>query len=411
MSERARRSPLTLSFPPSLAFRYLRSTRRDAFVTFLSAVAAGGLALGVAALILALSALSGFHDVLLDEVRSHTPDLEITPADPGDMTGVGAAVGNEPDVVFEQQIVEGRGWIVSADRIRAVQITGYEKRLPSSFPRSADADSVDAGARSAGEESQGLYVGDTLMTVWGLEPGQVVDVASNLPTLTPFGPQPRLHRLAVAGSFKAARTDEEERIAVPMRAAETLFDRPTRRLEVELRAGASPSTVARHLRSALPAGTRVRTWRELNRPLLFALHLEKTLMFVAVSLIVLVAALALIADLALIVSNKRPELGMLGAMGASAAQLRRAFLWLGGLLAAVATGFGAIVGVVAAVVLDRTQLLSLSGNVYFIHYVPFHVRPLEVLEVVSLAAVLSVAGSLFVARRAAALDPVEALRR
>lgn len=402
MSARERRTPLTLSFPPSLAFRYLRSTRRDAFVTFLSAVAAGGLALGVAALILALSALSGFHDVLLDEVRSHTPDLEVTPASAADLGTVAVAVRGEPDVVFEQQIVQGRGWIVSADRIRAVEITGFEKRLPASFPRTAEAPT---------EGSEGLYVGDTLMTVWGLEPGQIVEVASNLPTLTPFGPQPRMHRLAVAGAYEAARTDEEERIAVPIGVAESLFDRPARRLEVELDSDASPAAVARRLRSVLPAGSEVSTWRELNKPLLFALHLEKSLMFVAVSLIVLVAALALIADLALIVSNKRPELGMLGAMGASASQLRRAFLWLGGVLAAVSTALGAGVGVAAAVVLDRTRLLSLSGNVYFIHYVPFHVRPLEVAEVVLLATALSIGGSLFVARRAATLDPVEALRR
>lgn len=401
MSRRERRPRLDLPFPPSLALRYLRSTRRDAFVTFLSAVAAGGLVLGVAALILALSALSGFHDVLLSEVRSHTPDLEVTPSSNGDLTQVEGALGRESHVAFVQQIVEGRGWIVSADRVRAVEIVGFEKRLPASFP-------VSTGGSRTGS---GVYVGDRLMTIWGLQPGQIVEVASNLPTLTPFGPQPRLHRLAVAGSYVAARTEEQERIAIPLASAATLFDRPRRRLELELTAGASPEALARRLREKLPAGSTVKTWRELNRPLLFALHLEKTLMFVAVSLIVLVAALALIADLALIVSNKRPELGMLGAMGASAGQLRRAFLWLGGLLAAVATLTGAVLGVATAVVLDRTQLLSLSGDVYFIHYVPFHVRPLEVAEVIVLATLLSVAGASFVARRAAALSPVEALRR
>lgn len=401
MSQRTRRPRLRLPFSPSLALRYLRSTRRDAFVTFLSAVAGGGLVLGVAALILALSALSGFHDVLLREVRGHTPDIEVVPPRGQDAASLESAVGRQPEVAFVQQIVQGRGWLVSEDRIRAVEIVGFEKRLPASFPRPAG---ETAGA-------PGLYAGDTLMTVWGLERGQIVEVASNLPTLTPFGPQPRLHRIAVAGSYVAARTEEQERIAIPLASAETLFDRPERRLEVELEAAASPASVARRLRAELPAGSQVSTWRELNRPLLFALHLEKGLMFVAVSLIVLVAALALIADLALIVSNKRPELGMLGAMGASAGQLWRAFLWLGGLLAAGATVVGAVIGVVTAIVLDRTQLLSLSGNVYFIHYVPFHVRPLEVAEVMVLATILSVGGAAFVARRAAGLLPVEALRR
>jgi lipoprotein-releasing system permease protein len=401
VSPRARQPRLRLPFPPSLALRYLRSTRRDAFVTFLSAVAGGGLVLGVAALILALSALSGFHDVLLGEVRDHTPDIEVVPGAGQTPGGLEADLVRRPEVAFVQQIVQGRGWLVSADRIRAVEMIGFEKRLPASFPRSIGAKGDD----------DGLYVGDTLMTVWGLEPGQIVEVASNLPTLTPFGPQPRLHRLVVAGSYVAARTEEQERVAIPLASAETLFDRPERRLELELAPGASPAAVARRLRAELPTATEVSTWRELNRPLLFALHLEKGLMFVAVSLIVLVAALALIADLALIVSNKRPELGMLRAMGASPRQLRRAFLWLGGLLAAGSTVLGAVLGVVAAVVLDRTQLLSLSGNVYFIHYVPFHVRPLEVAEVMVLATILSIGGAAFVARRASGLLPVEALRR
>ena len=91
--------------------------------------------------------------------------------------------------------------------------------------------------------------------------------------------------------------------------------------------------MAERLPPVLPPGSVVRTWKDLNRPLLFALRLEKAMMFVAVSLIVLVAALALVADLALIISSKRPEIGILGTMGATPAALRRAFLLLGGLVA------------------------------------------------------------------------------
>lgn len=394
----SRRPPLATPFSLALALRYLKSTRRDAFVTFLSTVAAGGLALGVAALILSLAALAGFHEVLLGEMRARTPDLEVTAA-ADDRDAVRRVVARHPQVEFSQWLVEGRGWLVSADRIRPVRVTGFEQRLPTSF------------ANGTPNGAAGVYVSEHLATLWGLRPGEIVEVASNLPTLTPFGPQPRVRRMEIAGVFDSGRTEEEERIAVPLTQAQNLFGDPRPRLEVEVIPGVRAQSLARRLAATLPPQAEILTWRELNRPLLFALRLEKTLLFVAVSLIALVAALALIADLALIVSNKRPELGMLATAGATPGQIRRAFLWLGGLLAVAAATAGAVGGIAGAVWLDHAQLLRLSSDVYFIDYVPFRVRPGEVAQVLAVAAALALGGAWFVARRAAMLDPVEALRR
>src|SRR5262249_29214812 len=146
------------------------------------------------------------------------------------------------------------------------------------------------------------------------------------------------------------------------------------RLEVAARDLDAALAVAQRLPAVLPRGSEVRTWKDLNRPLLFALRLEKGMMFVAVFLIVLVAELALMADLALIISSNRPEIGMLGAMGASASHLRRAFLLLGGAVAALGAGTGAGLGAGAAWVLDRYKLVPVPGRVYFLEYVPFLVK-------------------------------------
>jgi lipoprotein-releasing system permease protein len=387
-------------FPVLLALRYLRSTRRDAFASFLSAVAAGGLTLGVAALILSLAVISGFQDALRGELLGRTPQIEVDL--PTGLPAEGAAAAREavlkvPGVRAAQVQVRGGGWVVDAGKVQAVDLVGFEGQVPQSFP----------GAAGKGE---GLYVPATLAARWGIAPGKAVEIVSPRPTLTPFGPQPRVRSVPLAGTYESGRTQEErERVALPRDVAETLLGGASRRLEVVAADLDAAVDVAGRLAPVLPKGSSVRTWKELNRPLLFALRLEKAVMFVAVSLIILVAALALIADLSLIISSKRTEIGILGTMGATPAALRRAFLLLGGLVAGLGMLAGTILGVGGAFVLDRYKLLPVPGRVYFLDYVPFVVKPGDLALVLLLTTGLALASALYAARRAASLDPVEAM--
>jgi lipoprotein-releasing system permease protein len=389
-------------FPVLLALRYLRSTRRDAFASFLSAVAAGGLTLGVAALILSLAVISGFQEALRGELLGRTPQIEVDlPTGLSSEAAVAAreAVRGVPGVLAAQVQVRGGGWVVEAGKVQAVELVGFEGRVPKSFPGAAD-------------KAEGLYVPATLASRWGLVPGRSVDIVSPRPTLTPLGPQPRVRSVPLAGTYESGRTQEErERVALPRAVAETLLGGADRRLEVVAADLDAALDVAGRLGPALPPGSVVRTWKELNRPLLFALHLEKTLMFVAVSLIVLVASLALVADLSLIISSKRSEIGILGTMGATPSTLRRAFLLLGGLVAGLGMLLGTVLGVGGAWVLDHYKLVAVPGRVYFLDYVPFLVKPADLGLVLLLATVLALASAWYAARRAAALDPVESMHR
>jgi lipoprotein-releasing system permease protein len=388
-----------LPFPAILALRYLRSTRRDAFASFLSAVAAIGLALGVAALILSLAVISGFQSALRSELLGRTPQIEVELPPGADAAAAREAVLRVAGVVAVQIQVRGGGWVVDEGKVHAVELVGFDGKVPRSFPGAAG-------------KPEGLYVPAALAARWGLESGQTLEVVSPRPTLTPFGPQPRLRSVPLAGTYEGGRTQEEkERIALPRPLAESLLGTTDRRLDVEATDLDAALAVARRLPAALPPGSAVRTWKDLNRPLLFALRLEKLVMFVAVSLIVLVASLALVADLALIIASKRPEIGMLATLGATPAAFRQAFVLLGGLVAGSGILIGTVLGVGGAWALDRYRLLQVPGRVYFLDYVPFLVQAGDLVVVLLLTFALALASSLYAAQRAATLRPIEALNR
>ena len=388
-----------MPLPLWVAARYLRSSRRDAFITFLSLTAAGGIALGVAALILALAALSGFQSALKEEVLSRTPQIEIELPAGADPEAARKAVQSIDEVRSAQVVIRGGGWLLARGRSRAVEVVGYGAGLPELFPE-------------ASSRSSGLYLGDGLANLWGLEPGDVVEIVSPVPTLTPVGPQPRVRRLPVVGTFEAGRAEQEDRLALPLTEARMLFGTSAvYRLVVDCGDLDAALGVAGRLQAVLPAESTVRTWRDLNRVLFFALRLEKTLMFVAVFLIVVVAGMSLVSDLTLILASKRPEVGMLGAMGAPPSSLRQIFLWLGALLVGLGAVIGLTLGVGGSWLLDRYELLALPSQVYFLDHVPFLVRARDVLAIVGTTVILTFSCSFYAAHRAASLWPVEALRR
>jgi len=399
-------TPLRLPFPLAVAVRYLKSTRKDAFVSFLSLTAAGGIALGVAALILALAALTGFQELLKGEILARTPQVQVRlPAglDAERTQALIASIEGLDEVHTVRRFVRGRGWLVGGGSVRAVQLIGYDGDPPASFFPGIEG------------EGTGLYLGDRLAASWGLSAGDVIEVASSKPTLSPVGPQPRVRRLPVGGTFQIGRTEQVDRAALPLEEAERLLGSRETFLEVATGSLGAALDVAPSVAAILLEGeidpVVVDTWQGLNRPLFFALKLEKGVMFIAVFLIIVVASLALISGISLLVSKKGSEIGMFGAMGATPGTLWRAFMILGGLLASTGILVGGTIGVLGSWALDRFELLALPAEVYFVDHVPFSVRWVDVGGVLVATLGLALLCSSFAASRAAGILPIEALRR
>ncbi|MDX1643176.1 MAG: FtsX-like permease family protein [Thermoanaerobaculia bacterium] len=387
-----------LPWTAGLALRYLRSGRKDAYVSFLSAVACGGIALGVAALVLALAALNGLQQALRDEVLRRTSEVEVHPVDPAATAGLEERVRRlAGDGVAVHRQVRGAGWIVRAGGGRAVEIHGYEGALPASLPATAS-------------RASGTYLSDRLARYYGLEAGDLLQIASTRPTLSPLGPVPRMRRTRLAGTFEHPVLREGELVAVPLDLGRDLLGEGSLRLVVSTGSLDGAVALGERLERELGGEARVVTWRELNAPLLLALRLEKRLMFVAVFLVVLVGSLALVSDLSLIVANRRREIGILGTMGARGPRLRRVFLLLGGILASLGLVIGGLLGVVAAILLDRFRAVQLPGGSYLLDHVPFVTEPLDLVWVVILTLATALICSWIGASKATALAPVEALR-
>ena len=391
---RMERSPL----PIVLALRYLKSGRKDSFVSFLSMVAGGGIAVGVAALILALSALAGFQSALRGEILQRTPEIEVEVATRAQAEALKVRLGERAGVRSAQVTTQGAGWIAHRGSIRPVSIIGFEGPLPVIFP----------GAE--GREN-GLYVTDSLVATWMLEPGAVVEIASSRPTLTPLGPQPRVIRQTLKGAFASGVTEQRDRLALPLAAAESLFGTSEYRVLVEIGDLDSAQAIAAELEAQSDLSMRVKSWKELNRPLFFALRLEKTLMFLAVLLIVLVAALALVSDVHLIIASKRREIGILRAMGARRATILRAFGLMGATLGLAGVAAGGSLGAGLAWLLGRYELLRLPASIYFLDHVPFELGWADVAVVLASSFTIAALAAAFGARTAAAMPPLEALRR
>ena len=391
-----------MSFETLVALRYLAASRRRAHVALISTISMLGLAVGVAALIISLSLLSGFQDRIRAQMAERSPHLRVSPArgpilaDPDRvreaLAALNGAVAVEPEI-------EGRGWASGS---------GLESTLPIRY-RNAPAGEL---ASPAGSGPPPARVSSAVATRTRTAPGDVLRVTSSRTRLSPLGPLPVTVVFRIAEIRHAAVLEKTPDIEVPENAARLLSGLPSgaRAYEARLANPARAELAARAVSILLGPGYRVQTWRELNAPLSFALRLEKGVIFATVALVIVVAALNIVSNIALTVVEKKRDLGVLTSLGATPGSLARIYLTLGAVIGALGTTLGVLVGVSASLFLDRYEIVTLPADVYLLTHVPFAVHPREVAFVAAFALATAVAAAALPARAAARLAPGEAIR-
>jgi len=390
-----------MSFETMVALRYLAASRRRAHVALISTISMLGLAVGVAALIISLSLLSGFQDRIRSQMAQRTPHVRVSPARGpilAEPDRVRQALASLNGVVSVEPAIEGRGWASGS---------AIESTLPIRYRNAPEGElrALDGGPPP-------MRVSAAVATRTRTAPGDLLRVTSSRTRLSPLGPLPVAIVFRIADIRRAAALEKTPDLEIPEDAARVLAGLPSgaRAYEARLADPARAEMAARAVSLLLGPSYRVQTWRELNAPLSFALRLEKGVIFATVALVIVVAALNIVSNIALTVVEKKRDLGVLTSLGATPASLARIYLTLGALIGALGTALGVAIGVSASLLLDRYEVVTLPADVYLLTHVPFAVHPREVALVAAFALATAVAAAALPARAAARLAPGEAIR-
>ncbi|HXH27465.1 MAG TPA: ABC transporter permease [Candidatus Polarisedimenticolia bacterium] len=411
-----------MGYPLFIATRYLLAKRKQAIIYVISVISALGIIVGVGALVVVLSLMTGFQDEIQSKILEGNAHLTIRAGWSGrpvdDVPATIARVRDLAPVAAAAPVVYERGMATS--QLNPSGVTVLIKGIdPQAEPRvTAVATQVRGDLKSlsrpAPDGRDRAILGKDLALSLGVGVGDVIRLIIAQANVSPFLTVPRSREFEVAGLSDAGFQEyDSSRIYVSIGAARSFVglspDEATA-IEARVKRPDRLERAARAVQSALGESYNVDDLIRMNHTFFSALRLEKLAMSIAIGLIVLVAALNIVSILILMVMEKVRDIGVLTAMGAASRGIRRIFLLQGLILGTSGTAAGVAGGVGLAWILDRYRLVSLPADIYFISYVPFHIRPLDVLLVAALAVLVSFLATLYPSWRAAQLDPSEALR-
>ncbi len=399
-----------------VARRYLTARRKQAFISVITAVSVLGIAIGVAALVIAIALITGFHEDVQDKILGATSHIMVN-----DLTGEGLAGYTQ---VMERIASVAGVTSVTPVAYSTVLLTGSAKTDGGILKgidfslESKDATwlrRLDMGALPERTDGgpEGILLGRELAFKIGAGVGDVITVVTASTRLAPIGLFPKLRRFRVSGLFSTGLYEFDSTTALlSLDAAQKLLglDERVSYLQVRLADIFAADRLAERIKEFLPPAAFVTTWMDLNRPLFSALKLEKTILFLTITLIVVVAALNIIATLILMVMEKTRDIGVLMAMGANPAEVRRIFFYQGALIGTVGTAVGTGLGLAWCWAANVFELIKIPVDIYQISFVPFRLKALDLALIVGVTLAISFLSTLFPSHRASRVDPAVALK-
>lgn len=404
-----------------LAMRYLRSRRREGIVSVIAIISFLGIMLGVATLIIVMSVMNGFRTELLSRILGVNGHMYVQGIGVN-ITGYDALadeIRKVPGVTSVVPLVDGQVMVQSAYNAGGALVRGMREADLKSM--SIVADNVTLGSFDGFDGSGGVAVGSRLAQNLGLSLGDNITLLSPRGAITPFGTAPRVAAFEIRAIFELGMSEYDASfVFMPLDEARSFFrtNEGVTALEIRVDNPDRINAFASPVANAAGPCCQVTTWQQRNESFFSALQVERNVMFLILTLILIVASLNIISGLIMLVKDKGRDIAVLRTMGATRGAVMRAFFISGASIGVIGTIAGFLLGLVFCLNIETlrqwlSKLLETEifpPEVYFLSRMPAEINPNEVTAVVLMALFLSFAATLYPAWRAASLDPVEALR-
>lgn len=421
-----------MSYELFIGLRYLKAKRKQTFISIITLISILGVMVGVTALIIVLSVMTGFEEDLRDKILGVNAHLVVMEFGKGikdynhvaeKAKKVEGVIGTTPFIYNQAMLSTENGVVGVAVRGLDVNTVGDVIALPKKIT-SGSLDGLRASLQdkyTTGSPLPGIIIGKELSKNLGIAVGEEVNVISPSGTMTPAGPVPRIARFQVAGIFEFGMYEYDSSMAfISLESAKRFFRMGDTVSGVEIRVKDiyQAEKIGRNIQKELNGFYYVRTWMDMNKNLFAALKLEKVAMFIILVLIVIVAAMNIISTLIMVVMEKGKDIAILKSMGATAGDILRIFMIEGLVIGFTGTVTGVILGVTTALNLEKVvgfieKLFGfkvLRPDVYYIDKLPSKVDPYMVAAIAIVAIIISFLATIYPSWRASKLEPVEALR-
>jgi lipoprotein-releasing system permease protein len=403
-----------------VARRYLRAKRKQVVISVITVISVMGVAAGVMSLVIALAINNGFSSTLQRNLLGATAHVSILEKERG--TGISgweeiaAKVAKLPHVVSASPGLYDGAYMYGSANGTGVIVKGISVKpgapLPDALQHLKEG-SLEALRTAGPDDLPGLILGKRLADSVGAHLNGQVQLLIPNAELTPFGTRPGYSRLRVLGIFESGFYDLDANWCfTSLAATQKLFRLPDVVNSIELRLDDiyKADEVARDAEKAIGPALAATTWGEQNRQILGALKMERMVMVITIGLIELVAALNILITLVMMVMEKNRDIAILMSMGTRVSQIRKIFVLEGGLIGAIGTVIGLIVGYVLCYLAGHFQWVRLDEQVYTLSYVPFEPRALDGVLIAAGSMAVSLLATLYPARSATRIVPVESLR-
>jgi lipoprotein-releasing system permease protein len=404
-----------------ISLRYLRARRKEGFISVIAGFSFLGIMLGVATLIIVMAVMNGFRKELLGKILGLNGHLLVQPLETplNDWGPVSDRIAQIPGVIVAAPLVEGQALASSPFSSAGVLVRGLRARDLARLPSIAN--NIKQGSLEGFDEGQGVAIGRRLADQLSLRAGDNITLVAPRGAVTPMGTTPRIKVYKVAAVFEIGMSEYDAAfVFMPLPEAQLYFNRSGDVTAIEVYTN-DPDRIDRFRRLIAEAAGRqifMVDWRQRNATFFNALQVERNVMFLILTLIVLVAALNIVSGLIMLVKDKGSDIAILRTIGATQGAVMRVFLITGASIGVIGTLMGFLVGMLICLNVESirqfvswlTNTELFSPELYFLSRLPAEMDPGETAAVVVMALTLSLLATLYPSWRAARLDPVEALR-